>query len=165
MGISGDRVRHKLLPRSNLVPQLIALALCGCSQEARDIGPSVPQTPPRSAEDPRIRYFQGNVYQVSQGGRYFSWYGCAACHGENAPGFRNLSDDRWRSGGGFDRVYGAIAVRHGDLRYGIRVPAEQLWQITAYVRDLPLHTPEKRRRIAIDQSGEAQADSWAGPVR
>jgi mono/diheme cytochrome c family protein len=158
-------VQHQLLLRSWLVSLLAAIVLCGCTQEARDIGASAPQTPPRSAEDPRVAYYQSNVYQVSQGGRYFSWYGCGACHAEGAPGFRNLSDGRWRSGGGFDRVYRPIAQRHGDLRFGARVPAEQLWQITAYVRDLPLHTPEKRRRLAIDQTSEAQANDWTGPIR
>jgi hypothetical protein len=37
-----------------------------------------------------------------------------------------------------------------------RVPVEQLWQITAYVRDLSSHYPEKRRRLSLDQKAEPQ---------
>ena len=146
-------------------PMLAALLLAACSREARDIGPSLSQTAPRGAHDPRVAYYQDNVYQVAQGGRYFGWYGCVACHGEGAPGARNLGDGRWRHGGGFDQVYAAIAQRHGTLNYAARIPAEPLWQLTAYVRDLPQHTPEKRRRLAVDQVGEPQGRVWSGPVR
>ncbi|MEH3121353.1 MAG: hypothetical protein PGN16_05115 [Sphingomonas phyllosphaerae] len=142
-----------------------ALALAGCQREARDIGPSLPQTAPNSAADPRIGYYQDNVFQVAQGGRYFSWYGCTACHDESASGSRNLADGRWRYGAEFDQVYASVARRHGALNYAARVPPEQLWQLTAYVRDLSLHTPEKRRRLGVDQVGEPQGRVWAGAVR
>ncbi|MGR6329580.1 hypothetical protein ACU5AX_10985 [Sphingomonas sp. XXL09] len=142
-----------------------ALLLAGCQREARDIGPSLPQTAPRGAADPRIGYYQDNVYQVAQGGRYFRWYGCTACHDEGASGVRDLVDGRWRHGGSFDEVFASIAHRHGPLDYAKRVPPEQLWQLAAYVRDLPQHTPEKRRRLSVDQVGEPQGRSWSGPVR
>jgi len=141
------------------------LLTSGCSKEARDIGPSVAQTPPHDARDPRIGYYQDNAYQVAQGGRYFSWYGCTGCHADGSSGWRNLADGRWRRGDGFDRIYAAIADGHGARHYAGRIPAEQLWQLTAYVRDLPLHTPEKRRRQMVDQVGEPQGDGWSGPVR
>lgn len=143
----------------------VALLLAGCQREARDIGPSLPQTSPRGAADPRIGYYQDNVYQIAQGGRYFSWYGCAACHGEDALGVRDLGDGRWRYGGSFNQVFASIVRRHGSLDYATRVPPEQLWQLAAYVRDLPQHTPEKRRRLSVDQVGEPQGQHWSGPVR
>lgn len=146
------------------LPLLLAFAcLAACSKEARDIGPSLPQTPPLGNGDPRIAAYQDNVYQVSQGGRYFSWYGCMGCHADDAPGARNLPDGRWRHGGGFAQVFTSIAKGHGGLDYGARIPTEQLWQLTAYVRDLPTHTPEKRRRLAVDQQAEPQGSTWSGP--
>ncbi len=152
--------------RGDMAAGLVAaLILGGCQREARDIGPSVPQTVPTGPADPRIRYFQDNVYQIAQGGRYFGWYGCGACHGEGATGVRDLGDDRWRHGGAFDQVYASIARRHGALDDAARVPIEPLWQITAYVRDLSQHTPAKRRRLAVDQVGEPQGGAWSGPVR
>jgi len=142
---------------------LLLLACASCSQEARNVGPTVPQTRPRNGADPRIALYQANVDQVSQGGRYFAWYGCQACHGEGATGVRNLADGHWRHGGGFVQVFTSIADRHGTLRYAVRVPPEQLWQLTAYARDLPLHTPEKLHRQAVDQQAEPVGNGWSGP--
>lgn len=124
----------------------------------------MPQTPPISDVDPRIPDYQANFYQVAQGGRYFSWYGCSGCHSDGAGSVLDLGDGKWASGGGFAHVFTSIAGRHGRLRYGERVPTEQLWQLAAYVRDLPAHTPEKRRRNAVDQAGEAQGAWWSGPL-
>lgn len=148
----------------DVVLLLTALAMSGCTGEARTVEPSVPQTPPGSDSDPRIPAYQGNFYQISQGGRYFAWYGCAACHDERGDPVRNLADGRWRHGGGFAAVYAAIVDRHGAAGYGRAIPPEQLWQITAYVRDLPTHTPEKRRRTSVDQAAEPQGAAWQGPL-
>lgn len=144
---------------------ILLFALSACSKEARSLGPAVPQTPPHGPSDPRIAQYQDNVFQISQGGRYFSWYGCGACHSDALPGVRNLADRHWTRGSGFDRVYAAIVQRHPAQRYAVKVPTEQLWQITAYVRDLPTHYPEKRHRQDVDQVGEPQGASWTGPVR
>lgn len=140
-----------------------AIGVSGCSREARDVGPTLPLTAPNGNADPRIALYQDNVAQVAQGGRYFAWYGCSGCHTETSQGAANLPDDRWHRGGGFAQVYATIALGHGPLAYNERVPTEQLWQLTAYVRDLPTHGPEKRRRAAVDQQAEPVGDNWNGP--
>lgn len=142
---------------------ILAACLCACSPEARTVGPTVPQTPPAGDQDPRIAAYEGNLYQVSQGGRYFGWYGCTGCHTDAAPGVLNLPDSEWRHGSTFPQVYAAIADRHGALRFGERIPVEQLWQLAAFVRDLPKHTPEKRRRQQVDQQAEPVGPAWTGP--
>lgn len=111
--------------------------------------------------------YQGNAYQISQGGRYFAWYGCGGCHGNDASGDMTLQDRRHRHGDGFDEVYRFVASGHpGDeAHYGERIPVEQLWQITAYVRDLPMIEPAKRRRQDVDAVGEPQGSRWSGPMR
>ena len=141
--------------------------LGGCSKEARTLASDQPQTPPTGADDPRIPRYQDNAYQVSQGGRYFAWYGCGRCHGTDATGVRNLQDGLWRHGGTMDAVYAFIAAGHpGALpRYGAQIPVEQLWQISAYVRDLPAHTPAKNRRNDMDAKAEPQGAIWTGPLR
>ena len=139
------------------------ISVTACSKEARNLGPSVPQTAPAGSSDPRIALYQQNFFQIAQGGRYFAWYGCQGCHDEQASGVRNLVDGRWRHGGNFDQLFASIADRHGGLAYGVKVPTEQLWQMTAFVADQPLHPPEKRRRLAVDQQGEPVASTWAGP--
>ncbi|MDB5688614.1 MAG: cytochrome c [Sphingomonas bacterium] len=130
------------------------------------LGPDLPQTPPNGADDPRAAKYDGNAYQISQGGRYFAWYGCAGCHGSDAKGRLALADMQWRHGGALDEVYAFIARGHpGKLaRYGDLIPPEQVWQLTAYVRSLPELAPERRRRQDLDQVGEPQGRTWSGPV-
>jgi len=151
------------------LPLLAACAclLAGCSGESRTLGADLPQTAPKGAQDPRAAQYERNVFQVSQGGRYFTWYGCGACHGGEAGGALNLNDKIWVHGSDLDQVYAYIARGHpGALaHYGERIPAEQLWQITAYVRTLPQLPPEKRRRQDVDMVGEPQGAKWTGPVR
>ena len=66
---------------------------------------------------------------------------------------------------GLADVYAGVADRHPRFRYGARIPAEQLWQIAAYIADLPKHKPEKRRRLDQDQPAEPQGPRWAGPLQ
>jgi cytochrome c oxidase cbb3-type subunit 3 len=160
---TGGRLRGVVLGRA--AAALALLSMAACQSESRTLGPDQPQTAPNDAQDPRTSRYEDNLYQVSQGSRYFTWYGCAACHGAGAGGVRDLADGRWRRGGSVDRVYASIVGAHGRLRYGTRIPAEQLWQITAYVRGLKDIDPAKRQRQDIDQLGEAQGNMWSGPVR
>ncbi|CAM3148812.1 MULTISPECIES: c-type cytochrome [Sphingomonas] len=141
---------------------VLACLISACGKEARDIGPTVAQTAPVGKKDPRIALFQGNVWQIAQGGRYFQYYGCAGCHHDGAPGTRDLADGL-RRGADFPAVFASIAHGHGDRSYATRIPDEQLWQLTAYVRDLERHTPQKRRRQMLDQRSEPQAATWRGP--
>jgi mono/diheme cytochrome c family protein len=155
------------LARTLYVGLLLTVFLIpACSKESRTLGPEQPQTAPNGVGDPRAVYFEGNAYQVSQGGRYFSWYGCSTCHSDGASGARDLSADLKRRRQTFDRTYAFITSHPGvPVRYGDRVPVEQLWQITAYVRSLAETKPELRRRQDLDEAGEPQGANWSGAVR
>ena len=128
--------------RPFLIPACV-LALTGCSEESRTSAADLPQTAPTSAGDRRAQKYDHNVYQLAQGGRYFTWYGCGECHSSHANASLNLSDAAWVHGSDLTQVYGFIAHGHsGTLaHYGERIPVEQLWQITAYVRNLPKLKP------------------------
>jgi cytochrome c oxidase cbb3-type subunit 3 len=138
------------------------LILTGCSKEKRILDADQPVTDPVGPQDPRTKQFQDNAWQVSQGGRYFTWYGCGGCHGNGAQGANNLADGYWRHGSTADRVYASIA-KHGTL--GARIPVEQRWKLAAFVQQLPLLDPAYRRRQDTDQLGEPQGDNWSGPVQ
>jgi mono/diheme cytochrome c family protein len=145
---------------------LLCTGMTACSAEKRAIGPSQPQTAPNGPSDPRIALIEANAAQLSTGGRYFAWYGCGRCHAQGAAGDLDLTHVGHRPDGGFDQVYGSIAAHAGiSPSYGERMPTEQLWQITAYVRSLATLEPDRRRRQDLDQRGEPQADTWSGPVR
>jgi cytochrome c oxidase cbb3-type subunit 3 len=155
----------RLFPRMAIACTLIVSA--GCSKEARTLGPDLPVTPPNGPADPRAAKYEKNVYQVAQGGRYFTWYGCASCHGSEADGAANLSDRSSIHGTTFDQTYAFIADGHGRKLWtdNKRIPAEQLWQLTAYSRSLPQLALERRRRQDLDQIGEPQGSVWAGAVK
>ncbi len=142
-------------------------ALGGCTREARTLASDQPQTAPDGPRDPRIARYQDNVYQLSQGSRYFIWYGCSACHQPDAPAPRNLQDGRWRHGSAMNAVYGFIAHGHPgtQARYGDLIPTEILWQLSAYVRDLPQHDPARNRRGDMDARAEPRGAAWTGPLR
>ncbi len=82
----------------------IATLVAGCGRERRSLAADQPQTPPTGAGDPRAPRYEKNAYQISQGGRYFTWYGCAGCHGAGAEGVKNLAKPQPRHGD-FDQVY------------------------------------------------------------
>lgn len=142
---------------------LALLALGACSREQRALDPDQPLTPPSGPKDPRTAHILGNQYLISSGGRYFTWYGCGQCHGLGAKGVLDLGDQNWRHGSSVDAVYRIIAEGHGKL--GARIPIEELWQLTAYVKALPSYDPSYRHRQDVDQVGEPQADNWQGPVQ
>ena len=145
----------------------LLLFLTSCSAEDRSLGSNQPQSPPSSADDPRSAKYEQNAYQLSQGGRYFTWYGCGACHGDQALGVPNLKDSRWRYGGDFDQIYRSIAQGRANSMpaYASTIPIEQLWQITAYIRQLQNTKPAMIRRQNLDEQAEPQAGNWSGPLR
>ena len=146
---------------------LAAAGLCACEAEKRPLGPSPPSSPPISASDARTSQYQDSAFQVAQGGRLFGWYGCQSCHGETAKGAANLYDDSWENGGSVDQVYASIAKGRPDgmPAYEARVASEQIWQLTAFVRDLHKIPLPKLHRQTLDQAGEPQGTQWSGAVR
>ncbi len=116
-----------------------------------------------SAADPRIRFYDKNAWQVSQGGLQYTHYSCGECHQPGAArpeiSFHGGRDV------GFEALYRIIHEGHGAMpAYGQRIPTEQIWQITAYVRSLRTLKITKRTRQDLDQEGEPTNGTWAGPV-
>jgi cytochrome c oxidase cbb3-type subunit 3 len=141
---------------------VLLVAGASCSKEARTLASEQPQTPPTSVNDPRIPAYADNVYQISQGGRYFTWYGCGVCH---APGAKGGTSGRFPSQArSLATVYRSIANSHAT-RHGDKIPIEQLWQISAYLLDRAKTDPAKTRRADMDGRGEPQGDAWQGAVR
>lgn len=170
--VTGEAKRHRAIIQFGardwtLGAAILLLLTAACTRENRTLGPDQPQTPPNGPGDPRAQYFESNDYQVSQGGRYFTWYGCGSCHGDDARGSLDLAADQQRQPLSFDRLYAAIADGHKRFGhdFGAKIPTEQLWQIAAYVHELASLKPERRRRQDLDQAGEPQGSTWSGPVR
>ena len=128
------------------------ILLAGCSAEQRTLVAAQPTSPPTGPDDPRIAAIKGNFYQISQGGRYFTWYGCTSCHGEPKTG--------WPPRLPFVTYYARI----GHKGYDRKIAAEQRWQISAYLNSLTVTDAAKRDRQAVDQKDEPTAGQWQGPL-
>jgi|GEM_PF-3692221 len=112
---------------------LITTICCAgaCSNEARPLGPTPPQTAPHGSADPRIPLYENNAFQVSQGQRYYRWYGCARCHDE-------ADAQAWHRAGADIRDFAATfraieSHERGVTPAGAPIPTEVRWQITAYI--------------------------------
>jgi cytochrome c oxidase cbb3-type subunit 3 len=77
---------------------------------------------------------------LQEGRRLFGWYNCAGCHGDHGGGGMApaLRDSTWLYGGGASDIFSSIAQgrQHGMPAWGTRLPAEQIWKLTAYIQAL-----------------------------
>jgi len=159
--------------RLNLSRVAIALAMAsslgawGCDSEKRTVDATAPVTAPTGRSDPRLPAYADNKFQQSQGGLYFTWYGCGQCHSQSAQRPQNFSTANFRYGGDIPFLYQSIADgRAGGMpAYKDRVPAQQIWQMASYVKSLPKTNQYLRRREDLDQKGQPTGTTWSGAVR
>jgi cytochrome c oxidase cbb3-type subunit 3 len=90
-------------------------------------------------EDPRAALYDGNTQAISMGARLFDWYNCSGCHFHGAGGIGPaLINPQWRYGGRIDQIHETLVQGrpNGMPSWGGKIPDDQLWQISAYVRSL-----------------------------
>ena len=147
-----------------LLLPLAGVSAASCEYEKRPIGPDRPLSPPTGPADPRIRFYDKNAWQMSTGGRLFTWYGCGDCHDVNARFPLNL-----RGGRPVDLVTTYQAIANGAPpampAYANRMPSESIWQIAAYVRSLRTLKDTKRARTDLDQKAEPSGTTWKGAIQ
>ena len=142
-----------------LVAWSVCWLLAGCERETRPLAPpaaasqlpggalegnrdAAPPGAVRSAGStlpPMDNRYEDKAYAVNQGKRLYRAYNCNGCHaqggGDIGPA---LMDAKWRYGADAASVFASIA--HGRPRgmpaFGSHLPAEQIWQLTAYVRSM-----------------------------
>jgi cytochrome c oxidase cbb3-type subunit 3 len=83
---------------------------------------------------------QENAWGVGEGKRLYTAFNCAGCHGVNGGGAIGpaLMDDKWIYGAKPDQLYSTISQGRPDgmPSFGGHVPAEQIWQLVAYVQSM-----------------------------
>jgi cytochrome c oxidase cbb3-type subunit 3 len=128
-----------------------ALALCaGCRQssgvvlaqstpvppDSQTVGPIAGGPQRTSSENP----LAGNPEALALGRRLFVHFNCSGCHGGHAGGGMgpSLRDPDWIYGSDPAHVFDSIAKgrARGMPAWGTRLPAEQIWQLTAYIGSL-----------------------------
>jgi cytochrome c oxidase cbb3-type subunit 3 len=96
--------------------------------------------------NPIARKYAGNAQAIAAGSRLFDWYNCSGCHFHGAGGIGpSLMDDEWIYGGRIDQIYDSVARGrpNGMPSWQGKIPANEIWQIAAYVRSLSAPEPTK----------------------
>jgi cytochrome c oxidase cbb3-type subunit 3 len=91
--------------------------------------------------DPRAAAYYNNADAVNTGKRLFQQYNCSGCHSNGGGGMGpDLMDDVWIYGGRLEQIHQTLVEGrpNGMPAWGGKVPDEQLWQLSAYVRSLSL---------------------------
>ena len=89
--------------------------------------------------NPAKNPFDGNPVALAQGRQFYMRYNCYGCHGDHGGGGMgpSLRDQEWRYGGSPPDIFNSVAQgRIGMPGWGTQVPAEQIWQITAYIQSM-----------------------------
>jgi len=102
------------------------------------IAPLEPGMPQQQA-DVKSPY-QENAWGIGEGKRLYSAFNCAPCHGVNGGGAIGpaLMDDKWIYGSKPDQIYATISQGRPDgmPSFGGHIPAQQIWQLVAYVESM-----------------------------
>lgn len=133
----------------------VMLALASCHKT----GQSAPPPPPGTVQgvidtalapgvghtlttiDPRASAYYDNADAVTIGKRLFGQYNCSGCHSNGGGGMGPaLMDDEWIYGGRLEQIHQTLVEGrpNGMPTWGGKIPDEQLWQLSAYVRSMSL---------------------------
>lgn len=91
--------------------------------------------------DDRAALYYNNAEAVNTGKRLFQQYNCSGCHSNGGGGMGpDLMDDVWIYGGRLEQIHQTLVDGrpNGMPSWGGKVPDEQLWQLSAYVRSMSL---------------------------
>ncbi|MEO1969880.1 MAG: c-type cytochrome [Sphingomonadaceae bacterium] len=92
-------------------------------------------------KDPRALPYYDNAAAVVEGMRLYKAYNCSGCHSNGGGGMGpNLMDDVWIYGGRLTQIHQTLVEGrpNGMPSWGGKVPDDQLWKISSYVRSLSL---------------------------
>jgi cytochrome c oxidase cbb3-type subunit 3 len=91
--------------------------------------------------DPRANRYYDNAEAVVTGKRLYAQFNCSGCHSNGGGGMGpSLMDDVWIYGGRLEQIHQTLIEGrpNGMPTWGGKIPDEQLWQISAYVRSMSL---------------------------
>jgi mono/diheme cytochrome c family protein len=84
--------------------------------------------------------YANDLEAIEQGRILFRRFNCAGCHGDHAGGGMgpSLRDVDWRYGDSDAHIYDSIAEgrSQGMPAWGTKLPENQIWELTAYVKSL-----------------------------
>ena len=145
------------MARSSVALIIVRVAVSACERETRryrelpaaasrpestrvsDLEPGLPMR-----VDPVLSPYQENAYGIAEGKRLYMAFNCNGCHAQGGGGIGPaLMDAKWIYGYAPDQIYSTISQGrpNGMPAFGTRVPAQQIWQLVAYVQSLSMQVP------------------------
>ena len=82
---------------------------------------------------------ENTAYDMSQGKRLYSWFGCASCHGEGEGGAGpSFLDGWWLYGPSIVSIVASIrdGRPHGMPPFRDRMTIDEIWQLSGYVKSI-----------------------------
>jgi cytochrome c oxidase cbb3-type subunit 3 len=124
--------------------------------------------------DPRAAAYYDNADAVNTGKRLFQQYNCSGCHSNGGGGMGpSLMDGEWIYGGRLEQIHQTLVEGrpNGMPSWGGKIPDQQLWQISAYVRSMSLpqtlaaqNGPTPSQTPAPVPRSAEQDTGWAPPA-
>jgi cytochrome c oxidase cbb3-type subunit 3 len=181
-----------VLMRNFVVLISVAVAMAGCQREERELrlDPPVAAALDKialmpngiSGAPPNVYFaldkpYESNAYNLSQGKRLYSWFGCKTCHsdgqGGTGPAFL---DGWWNYGPEMVSIFASIrdGRPHGMPAFRDKMTTEQIWQLAGYVQTIgaysaktaaPSRNDEKHTRPSENRAPAAKMfDQGPTPV-
>jgi cytochrome c oxidase cbb3-type subunit III len=131
-----------------------ATALGGCQREERELRLDPPLAAALdkvalmpngiSGAPPQVYFalgspYETNAYNLGQGKRLYSWFGCESCHADGRGGIGpSFLDGWWLYGPEMVSIFASIrdGRPHGMPAFRDKMTTEQIWQLAGYVQTI-----------------------------
>jgi cytochrome c oxidase cbb3-type subunit 3 len=83
--------------------------------------------------------YEGKSFNLAQGKRLYTWFGCTSCHGDGRGGSGpSFVDGWWLYGPEMVSIVSSIrdGRPHGMPPFKDKMPIEQIWQLAGYVQSI-----------------------------
>ena len=108
--------------------------------------------------------YENTAYDMSQGKRLYSWFGCAACHknGEGGVG-PSFLDGWWLYGPEMVSIVASIrdGRPHGMPAFRERMTIDQIWQLAGYVKSIGAYSAKTTAPSRNDDKQTRPAENRA----
>jgi cytochrome c oxidase cbb3-type subunit 3 len=157
----------------------LAVALAGCQREERQLrlDPPVADALDKvalmpngiSGAPPQVyveldKPYERNAYNLSQGKRLYSWFGCKECHADGQGGAGPAFLDGWWLYGP-DMVSIVASIRDGRPQgmppFRDKMTTEQIWQLAGYVQTIGAYSAKTAATSRDDAEQTRPAENRA----
>ncbi len=128
--------QRRLRPHARRVRAGRSPAACRRSPAVSSVTQPGPNRPLAKTSNP----YGMDANVLNEGRRLFIWFNCYGCHGGRAGGGMgpSLRDPDWLYGNTDQAIFNSIAEgrQHGMPAWGTKLPDEEMWKITAYIKSM-----------------------------